>query len=236
MADTIRVEKRFCGPPNSGNGGYVCGRLAQFLGGTAVVRLEVPPPLDTDMSVREVGSGVELVNGATIVAQARPVVLSLDIPAAPGYAEAEAAAKSYRGFRVHPFPGCFVCGPERAAGDGLRIFAGPLRSGFVAGVWTPDASLGDSNGRVRNEFVWSALDCPGAFSFEVPEGAAMVLGELAASLRGPVSVGERCILLGWELARDGRRHFTGTALYSETGECRAYARATWFEVPPAGQG
>jgi hypothetical protein len=64
----------------------------------------------------------------------------------------------------------------------------------------------------------------------------MVLGELAASLRGRVSVGERGILLGWELARDGRRHFTGTALYSETGECRAYARATWFEVPPAEKG
>ena len=26
----------------------------------------------------------------------------------------------------HPLPTCFVCGPARAKGDGLRIFAGPL--------------------------------------------------------------------------------------------------------------
>lgn len=228
---TVRIERRFCGPPDSGNGGYVCGRLARYIAGSALVRLEVPPPLDAEMQVQESGSSVELVHGATLVARARPAVMSLDIPAPPTYAEAEAAARLYRGFRAHPFPMCFVCGPERAAGDGLRIFAGPLRSGVVACPWVPDASLGDGKGRVRVEFVWSALDCPGAFSFEFPENAAVLLGEFAASLRGTVAVGERYIVLGWELARDGRHHFTGTALFSETGECRAIARATWFEIP-----
>jgi len=228
---TIRIERRFCGPPDSGNGGYVCGRLARYAAGSSIVRLEVPPPLDAEMLVRESGSSFELVQGATVVAQARPAVMSLDIPAAPTFAEAEAAARSYRGFRAHPFPTCFVCGPERAAGDGLRIFAGPLRSGVVASPWVPDASLGDGKGRVRTEFVWSALDCPGAFSFEFPEKKPVLLGEMAASVRGAVSVGERYIIVGWELARDGRRHYTGTALFSESGECRACARATWFEMP-----
>ena len=229
---TIRIERRFCGPPDSGNGGYVCGRLGTLLGGSAVVRLEIPPPLDTEMSVNESGTSLELVCGATVVARARPAVMSLDIPAAPSFAEAEAAARSYRGFRAHPYPGCFVCGPERPAGDGLRIFAGPLRSGVVACPWVPDVSLGDGKGFVRAEFIWSALDCPGAFSFEVAENTPLLLGELAASVRGAVSVGERCIVVGWELARDERRHFTGTALFSESGECRACARATWFDVPP----
>jgi len=54
---------------------------------------------------------------------------------------------------------------------------------------------------------------------------------MAASQRGAVSVGERYIVVGWELARDERRHFTGTAVFSESGECRACARATWFELP-----
>jgi hypothetical protein len=201
------------------------------LGGSSLVRLEVPPPLDAEMLVQESGSSVELVQGASVVARARPAVMSLDIPAAPTFAEAEAAARSYRGFRAHPFPGCFVCGPERAAGDGLRIFAGPLRSGVVACPWVPDASLGDGKGRVRTEFIWSVLDCPGAFSFEFPEKTAVLLGEMAASQRGAVSVGERYIVVGWELARDERRHFTGTAVFSESGECRACARATWFELP-----
>lgn len=233
LPPTIRIDRRFCGQPDSGNGGYVCGRLARYIAGSAIVRLEVPPPLDAEMQVKESGTSLELLHGTTVVARARPAVMSLDIPAAPTFTEAEAAARSYRGFRAHPFPTCFVCGPERTAGDGLRIFAGPLRSGAVACPWIPDASLGDGKGRVRVEFVWSALDCPGAFSFEFPEKTPVLLGEFAASLRGAVSVGERYIVVGWELARDERRHFTGTALFSESGECRACARATWFEMPPA---
>lgn len=231
LSRTVRIERRFCGPPDSGNGGYVCGRLARYVAGSSLVRLEVPPPLDAEMLVQVSGSSIELVQGATVVARARPAVMSLDIPAAPRFAEAEAAAQSYRGFRAHPFPGCFVCGPERTAGDGLRLFAGPLRSGVVACPWVPDASLGEGKGRVRVEFVWSALGCPGAFSFRIPKKTPLLLGEFAASLRGAVSVGERYIVVGWELARDERRHFTGTALFSESGECRACARATWFEMP-----
>lgn len=228
---TFRIERRFCGQPDSGHGGYVCGRLARYVAGSSLVRLEGPPPLDAEILVKESGSSMELIQGATVVARARPAVMSLDIPAAPSFAEAEAASRSYRGFRAHPFPGCFVCGPERAAGDGLRIFAGPLRSGVVACTWVPDAALGDAKGRVLTEFIWSALDCPGAFSFESPDKTPVLLGEMAASLRAPVVVGERYIVLGWELARDERRHFTGTALFSESGECRACARATWFEMP-----
>lgn len=231
LPQTFRIERRFRGPPDSGNGGYVCGRLARYVSGSSLVRLEGPPPLDAELLVTVSGSSFELVQGATVVARARPAVMSLDIPAAPSFAEAEAAARSYRGFRAHPFPGCFVCGPERAAGDGLRLFAGPLRSGVVACAWVPDAALGDAKGRVLTEFVWSALDCPGAFSFEFPDKTPVLLGEMAASLRAPVAVGERHIVLGWELARDERRHFTGTAIFSESGECRACARATWFEMP-----
>jgi hypothetical protein len=230
MAQTITIAKRFCGPPDSGNGGYVCGRLAAFVNGIAVVRLEIPPPLEAEMQVKESGSDIEMVNGATVVARARPAEVSLEIPAAPSFAEAEAAARSYRGFRSHPFPRCFVCGPEREPGDGMRIFPGPLPTKGVASPWVPDASLGDANGKVRPEFLWSALDCPGGFSFDLPDGSAVLLGELAASLNGEVAVGERCVVIGWELARDGRRHLTGTALFSESGECRGLARATWFEV------
>jgi hypothetical protein len=38
MRATIRIDRRFRGPPESGNGGYVCGCLAQFVvgGGAAL--------------------------------------------------------------------------------------------------------------------------------------------------------------------------------------------------------
>lgn len=232
MAGSILIEKRFCGPPDSGNGGYVCGRLAAFIGGPAQVRLQVPPPLGVELPVRKTDAGVELVQGETVVARARPADVGLTPPAAPGYAEAEAASRGYRGFHAHPFPGCFVCGPSRGAGDGLRIFPGKVPGGnIVASPWIPDASLGDRSGRVRAEFLWSALDCPGAFSFELAPGAAVLLGEFAASLGGSVAVGERCVVIGWEIGRDGRKHHTGTALYGAAGNCVGIARATWFEMP-----
>jgi len=229
------IEPRYCGPPASGNGGYVCGRLSAFLPGSARVRLRVPPPLGTRLAVRPAAAGVELLHGDTVVAEARLQALELDVPGAPDFAAAEAAARDYRGFRSHPFPTCFVCGPARGPGDGLRIFPGPLDpAGPVAAPWIPDASLADGRVEVRPEFLWAALDCPGAFALDIPEGAPVLLGELSAVIRGTVAAGERCIVLGWNLGRDGRKHFAGTALYAESGECRAFARATWFEMPAGG--
>ena len=46
--------------------------------------------------------------------------------------EAVAASATYPGFSAHPFPTCFVCGPERAEGDGLRLFPGRLPDGRTA--------------------------------------------------------------------------------------------------------
>ena len=43
---SIRIDRRFCGPPNSGNGGYVCGLLAAHIDGGAEITLRVPPPLE----------------------------------------------------------------------------------------------------------------------------------------------------------------------------------------------
>jgi hypothetical protein len=56
MEPTLRIDRRFCGPPESGNGGYVCGRLARFVDGEAtVVRLHVPPPLEVELGARPAG-------------------------------------------------------------------------------------------------------------------------------------------------------------------------------------
>jgi hypothetical protein len=228
---TLWIERRFHGPPDSGNGGYVSGRLAAFVDGPVVVRLRTPPPLDILMEVRAADGGVDLLHGDAIIATARPAEVSIDPPSPPTYASAEAASRSYRGFHWHPFPGCFVCGPTRKASDGLRLFAGPVSgTHIVAAPWIPDASLG-TGGVVSPEFMWAALDCPGAFSFESPPGTGLLLGQIAASLHGTVHVGKRYVAVGWETGRNARRHFTGTALFSEAGECVAIAQSTWFEVP-----
>jgi len=183
------------------------------------------------MEVRVTDGGVELLHDDAIVATAQPAEVTIDVPSLPTYAQAEAASRSYRGFSWHPFPNCFVCGPVREANDGLRLFAGSVPgTNMVAAPWIPDGSLG-ARGLVDPEFVWAALDCPGAFSFDTSEGTALLLGEIAASLLGPVQIGERYVAIGWETGREGRRHYTGTALVTESGECVALARSTWFEVP-----
>jgi hypothetical protein len=56
----LRIEERYRGPPDSGNGGYVCGLVAGFLGGSAEVTLRRPPPLDRTLLVRELRTAAGL--------------------------------------------------------------------------------------------------------------------------------------------------------------------------------
>jgi len=232
-SDTVLIERRFCGPPESGNGGYVSGLLAQFLGsGPVAVRLRLPPPLERPLEVRHSDAGASLLDGDTLVAEARPTDLEPKPLDPPEYQEAEAGSHRFRGFRSHWFPSCFVCGPDRDPHDGLRIFPGPLDGrSLVAAPWIPDASLASASGLVRPEFLWAALDCPGAFAFPEPREGAVLLGEFQVALLEAVSVGERCVLTAQEIAHDGRKHRTATALFGESGSCRGVGLGTWFEVP-----
>ena len=233
--DSITIPRRFNGPPDSGNGGYSCGRLAAFVEGPARVRLLRPPPLATAMAVVRDEAGVTLRDGAADVARAVPATLELAVPDWPAAAEVSRCEQRYRGHTEHGFPGCFVCGPKRAAGDGLRLFAGPRdeRTDHVATHWTPDPSLATTEGRIDPVFVWAALDCPGAFSFTPAAGRFIVLGEMAAAIDADVVVGETLRVIGWHLASDGRKHDTGTAIIRDDDSIVARAKARWFEVDPS---
>ena len=229
---TLVIEPRFCGPSSSGNGGYTCGRLAEFVDGPARVRLLAPPPLDRELDVRREDDGVALYDGDRRLAEARRNPSGL--PPLPGPVPrtlAEAAAEDYRGHIHHWYPRCFVCGPQRDPGDGLRIFPGPVegRPG-VAAPWVPADDLADDAGRVREPFIWAALDCPGAYTFELPEGQAMLLGELAAWVLRPLEAGTPCVVVGHEESAEGRKHHTVTAVHGPDGPV-AVARGTWIEVP-----
>ncbi len=231
MPATLTIAAQFNGPPGSGNGGYVCGQLARFIDGSARVRLKVPPPLERPLSVEDDGPGVRLTDRGRTVATARPEAFDLDIPAPPSPDEARVASRAYRGFVRHWFPSCFVCGPARAEGEGLRIFAGPLPGrDMVAAPWTPHPSLASKDGLVRSEFLWAALDCPGAFAFPEPDRGVALLGEMMAHLTAAVPADSACVVIGWPLGRKGRMHYSATALFDDRGNCCAMARATWLEV------
>lgn len=225
---TLTIARRFRGPTQSANGGYICGRIARFAQQTVVVRLLAPPPLDTPLAVVERDGGVEVFDGDAAVAQARPGdVGDLTPPPAPDGAAAAEAARRYAGFAAHPAPECFVCGPQRASEDGLRIFCGSVGDA-VAGPWTPDASLDAGDGSIGAEIVWAALDCPG-FMAAAPDMRAMLLGELAARVDRRPAVGEPCTVVGWLIGASGRKHETGTALYGERGDVCGIGRAVWIE-------
>ena len=231
--ERFEIEQRFRGPPRSGNGGYTCGRIARHLQGPVAVRLKLPPPLDTELRLESTDEGARLFHDTTLVGEAKRIRLDLQAPPSPSYEEAEEAAQSFIGFKDHRFPGCFVCGPERPRNGGLRIFPGSVNdTSTIAAPWIPDASLAAESGKVKPEFLWSALDCTGAFAhFPLPDGVAIVLGELAASILGDIEPGERCVVLGWPLGVEGRKRLAGTAIYAANDRLVALARAAWIEVP-----
>jgi hypothetical protein len=230
---TLRIDHRFRGPPRSGNGGYVCGRLAEFIDGDCRVRLLRPPPLERELSVVADADGLSLCDGEQVIAQAQPQAVELLLPAAIALDEARALSPRFRGFEAHAFDSCFVCGPRREAGDGLRIFPGATQDGsLVASPWRPDAWLAGDDGGVRPRYVWAALDCPSGWAYLHPGGRVAVLGQFAVHIDKPVPVGEDLVVVGWLLDDQGRKHRTGSGLFDCSGRPLAWAAATWFDVDP----
>ena len=225
------IQSRFNGPPDSGNGGYVCGALANFVGSSAEITLRQPPPLNKSMQVVRQNGNVQLLDGETLVASGKPTEFSLDVPSPPTMDVAETAVSVYTGFNSHIFPTCFVCGPDRHEHDGLRIFTGPVvDQNLVAAPWQTDNTLADENGIVKPEFIWSALDCPGAFAVMMEGLTPILLGRLTATINHLPKAGERCIVIGWPLGKDGRKHFAGTAVFDEAGQLCGKAQAVWIQL------
>lgn len=225
---TVTVGARFNGPPTSGNGGYVCGLLGTRIGGPAQVTLWVPPPLETPLSLEWEDAVLVLRDGDTVVAEAEATTVDVQPPALVTLADAERAAQGYRGFEHHLFPTCFVCGPDRAPGDGLRLFPGPVEGTTVSATsWTPPADLADAGGRVRPEVVWAALDCPSYFGGVA--GHPAVLGRLAVDLRAPVRQGQPHVVLGWPRGSERRKHYAAAAITTADGDVLAVSAATWIE-------
>jgi hypothetical protein len=235
------IDSRFNGPPDSGNGGYTCGLLAREIEGPAEVTLRKPPPLGVELSVDRVDGGVRLVDGDTLVAEAAPARADrfVDPPAPVDAGEARAAlGESFFTGPAHPFPTCFVCGPRREAGDGLRIFPSPIQGrDLFAAVWAPDESVA-VDGCVPPEIVWSALDCPTSapgMNQPGPDGTVLpiVLARLAVDVCGTVEEGAEHVVTSWEIGRDGRKREAGAALVAPGGDLVAQARALWIELRPS---
>jgi hypothetical protein len=100
---TLSIDRRFCGPPGSDNGGYTAGRLAALIGDPAEITLRRPPPLETEMRVERAGPRLLLMHGDDLIAEAQKTVVELAIPECPSLHEARRASTGYPGLDRHPF-------------------------------------------------------------------------------------------------------------------------------------
>lgn len=223
------IDRRFRGPPNSANGGYACGVVAEGVDGVASVTLRAPPPLDRPMALIGDDEQSRLMDGDLLIGEGKPASLDVEVPSPPSLEAATEASQRYVGFENHVFESCFVCGPAREPGDGLRIFPGAIEDGgFVAGPWTPDKTLANATGAVDRRYLWAALDCPSYWG--IASGPMALLGRLSAQIDRVPQVGEPLIAMGWVLRSEGRKYFCGSALASADGEVIARADAVWIEV------
>jgi hypothetical protein len=210
------IDPVYRGPDQSANGGYVCGRIAALAGEPVEVTLRRPPPLGVPLRV----AGGRVSDGDVLVAEFEPAEVELGLPPAP---EWEAAVEAQRPDVDSLFPHCFVCGVRRAPDEGLHIHPGPLGSGdLVAAPWVPRP------GTSAPEFVWCALDCPGAYACGITSRGILLLGRMAARVLRVPEPGERCVVAGWALGGADRKLDAGTAVWAE-GELLGFARATWIE-------
>jgi hypothetical protein len=217
----VVIDRRFRGPLGSANGGYASGLFARAVDGPAEVTLRLPPPLGVPLRIED----GRVWDREALVAEVAPAEVSLEPPAPPSWDEAVAARTIDPD---SPFPECFVCGHARGEGDGLRIHAGPVAGREVhAAAWVPQEDT------VGPEFVWAALDCAGAYATGALGRGTVVLGRLAARVERVPQAGERCVVVGWPLGGEGRKHLAGTALYAGH-ELLGVARAVWIEPRTGG--
>ena len=253
--DSFTVPARFCGPPDSGNGGYTCGLLARELGGVVECTLRAPVPLEVPLDLERTASGGVLRYGEKTIVEGSPATIDVTPPApismqaaTEAMAASPAFAVSSDGAPRHPFPTCFVCGPKRRVHDGLRIFPaaflsktagassqaqgssahGAAHDLFVA-AWVPDHEFGDDDQLLRPEFLWAAMDCPTGFAAGFPTAGKLVTGRLAVQQLKSIRTGAGCVLMSWPLGIEGRKHFSAACLYQDEELC-AVARATWIRI------
>jgi hypothetical protein len=227
VQETVTFARRFRGPPESANGGYSAGMLASFVDGPVEVTLRAAPPLDRPLTVARDASGTRLLDGDELVADAVATSVDLEAPVPVDLDSARTASASspFRDRDRHPFPMCFACGPDRDEHDGLRLFPGRVPgTDRYATTWTPT-----ENGTA---LVWAALDCPSSALIYLDDDTPPphVLGRIAARIDRAPAVGTPHVIMSWLVGRDGRKMFSGSAIYDDESRLCAVARATWIQL------
>lgn len=234
----IIIKHQFRGPPNSGNGGYVCGVLGREIEGAATIALRALIPLDTALQLEDADGVVRLTaKDGTLIAQGSPSMLALPDPAAPPSLEEARAAAARCPVIGKPFhPPCFTCSSVRKEGDGLRILPGQIENapaGHIACVWRPNDAFAGADGLIPTEIVWAALDCPGSLAWIVKTGSGGgLLGTMTGEVLRRPRAGEDTIITAWPIEQNGRKFVAGVALFDAAGALMARGSQIWIARTP----
>ena len=233
----VTIPGQFNGPLKSGNGGWVCGLLAQEWarrhGPTVVTStLLQPPPLDTTLTWEEDEEAAELrllTAGGAVIGTATPGTFADDPAPLVTRDDADRGSAAYPGYTNHPFDQCFTCGTARDPGDGLRIFSGPIDDERTAAPWEVHPAFADHDDSIPTPITWAGLDCPGGWAAGFPDDL-MLLGRLTAEVVRPPVPGEMLLATGWRRSHEGRKRLTSTALYTDDGSLVGRSEQVWISV------
>lgn len=233
MTETIVIARRYCGPPESGHGGYSCGCVAELIGSPAAsVSLRAPPPLERELEVRRADGAVRLFADDQLVAEGVPAELEVAVPEPVPLPVAMEADLTGRWPHNHPFPTCFGCGIERSRDEAIALIPGPVEGREVlAAPWTPLPYMADHEGIVTARFLWAALDCPTGFPFIAPGMPPHALARLAARPGPtPVIAGRPHVVVAWRIGRDGRKGRGGAAVFTDDGRLCGISEGLWIAL------
>lgn len=229
---TVRIERQFNGPPESGNGGYVAGLMGDALTFEGSIcfetSLKAPPPLDTPLSIIPFEDGIALMEGEKPVVTAKALAdFDLALPAFPERYKTDTPKTLATGF-----DSCFVCGVDRTPGDGLCLYseAQPGPSDQWIAAFDVDPAFCDEHGTLKQRFLVAALDCPGFAA--VSGGVMAVLARFKVKISGSLKRGEAAEVYAWPISHAGRKMVAGTAVLSRDREVVACAEALWIKISP----
>ena len=229
----IVINRHFEGPTDLTLGGHISGLMSPHLDSDTVevtmrkpTFMERPLILDTTVPDR-----VFLYDGDTLLNEARPAVLDMDIP---DMISLDQAKKSACRDTVAAFPNCFGCGSGRTRENGLHLRSGPVKGrNAVAIDWQPTAATVDAGEgeEVPEIMVLTAMECPIAKAMDLNEfrkpGETAVLGRMTTKITALPKVGQHCFFMGWPIERAGRRIEIAGTLNKEDGEILAATRLTF---------
>lgn len=226
---TIRIENRFKGLHDRGQGGYTAGLLASYLEGNAKVTLLAPPPLEEDMDVVSSDDGLELRHDERVIARAAQDTRPMRDLRPVSLAAAQAATARFPGTFHHDASGCFSCGNEPGT---MAVHVGPTESaGIYATPWTPPAWTA-SNLHVDEPFVWTASDCAAGWrAGSEPEPRLAVTAWIRTEVLIPLAPDVTYVVASWSDPWDGRKCLAGTHIFDQDGKQVARSESFWISIP-----